>query len=463
MRYKTFIIVIACLVFISGCRTESANKREIAPASLRDVPAQRLNYRFETDIPAPDEKAKPGQSDERNAAVQADFDNARVQENLDRTITSPDKKRVLAVYRKVNDLVTEFRLDIYSADGKLIKKVTHDEMAVHFPGTIVWSPDSKNVAFLAMVRGSGKDDPTGKTEGNETKTVEPPETASDASNTADTPEATTDANSNEAASDDPTEPAKNILTFRTEQIYLCGADGEDLKPLTQNEGLMYFYAVWAPDSSALVALASPFTEWRIREFQMEKTGERFVPLGRPRLIEKNGRERLLDDYPTQVHPVWSPDSAKVAIAIDKQIRIYDAIGEVPTQAAIPLRNRFLLAAKAYEDKLIAQEEAGSSNSNDSDRNQNASVPETKSTSDVNVNSNVEEDPNAPTTTLPDASKLVAFNPIINLNWELDSMLYIETGYIKNFVDNETENRRSYLRWHRLILSPQAVAIQGPAQ
>ncbi|MEZ5345552.1 MAG: hypothetical protein R2681_08365 [Pyrinomonadaceae bacterium] len=459
MLNRTLIILLAFLTFVSGCKNETANSREIAPAALRNVPAQRLNYRFETDIPAPEAKAGPGQSDERNPAVQADFDNSRVQENLDRTITSPDKQRVLAVYRKIEDLATEFRLDVYSADGKLIKKVTHDEMAVHFPGTIVWSPDSKNVAFLAMVRGTDTESSAEKNEGNATKTEAPPETETEDSNTSDAAAETSNANS-ESASDDPSEPAKDVLTFRTEQIYLCGADGEDLKPLTQNEGLMYFYAVWAPDSSALVALASPFTEWRVREFQMTKAGERFVPMGRPRLIEKNGRERLLDDYPTQVHPVWSPDSAKVAIAIDKQIRIYDAIGEAPTQAAIPLRNRFLLAAKAYEDKLRAEEEGGGSNSNSPDSNANSTD---QNANGANINSNVEEDPNAPTTTLPDASKLVAFNPIINLNWELDSMLYIETGYVKNYVDNETENRRSYLRWHRLIFSPQAIAIEGAAQ
>ncbi|MCB1024939.1 MAG: hypothetical protein KDB79_11140, partial [Acidobacteria bacterium] len=262
MFNRTVFILLAFAAVISACKTESNNPREVAPASLRDVPAQRLNYRFETDIPAPDEKRGSAQSSERNAAVQADFDKGRIQENLDMTITSPDKKRVLAVYRKVNDLNTEFRLDVYSAEGKLIKKITHDEMAVHFPGTIVWSPDSKNLAFIAMVRGSGTDDPKVKTEGNETKTDIPVEPEADNSNSADVPANTGESNANSAPAENSVEPAKNILTFRTEQIYLCGADGEDLKPLTQNEGLMYFYAVWAPDSSALVALASPFTEWR---------------------------------------------------------------------------------------------------------------------------------------------------------------------------------------------------------
>jgi len=224
---------------------------------------------------------------------------------------------------------------------------------------------------------------------------------------------------------------------------------------------MYFFAVWAPDSSALVALASPFTEWRIREFQMSKTGERFVPAGRPRLVEKNGRERLLDDYPTSVHPVWSPDSAKIAVAFNKQIRIYDANGEIRTQAAVPLRNQLLLAAKAYEEKIKKEEEANENMERADETNSNSSQ-KTKSNSSIaaekNRNTNTENDANRPTTTLPAANSLVSFNPIISLNWQQDSILYLETGYIKHFVDNEIENRSSYLRWHRLILSAQAIQV-----
>jgi hypothetical protein len=35
---------------------------------------------------------------------------------------------------------------MYSPDGKLIRKITYDGMAVHFADTIVWSPDSSAVA-----------------------------------------------------------------------------------------------------------------------------------------------------------------------------------------------------------------------------------------------------------------------------------------------------------------------------
>ena len=58
-----------------------------------------------------------------------------------------------------------------------------------------------------------------------------------------------------------------------------------------------------------------------------------------------------------------------------------------------------------------------------------------------------------TSTLPDPSKLVSFNPIVLLEWSSDDILYFQTGYIKQF-ENPTDNRSSYLRWHRLVLSPQ---------
>lgn len=126
-----------------------------------------------------------------------------------------------------------------------------------------------------------------------------------------------DTNVNTAPQITPTvaDAATNVLTLRTEQIYICNADGGDLKLLTQNEGLIYFYFIWAPNSSALVALASTWKEWQYGQYQADLRGEIYTPSGRPRLIEKTGRIRLLDDNPTTVQPVWSPDSAKVALAL----------------------------------------------------------------------------------------------------------------------------------------------------
>jgi hypothetical protein len=448
VKFLLFALVLSAF----GCeRAVFDNKQTVAPQTLRDVPALRLNYRFESDVPAPPATNETAQSEERNAAVQSDFDQNRPQELLDKTITSPDKQRILAVYHKVEDLPSEFRLDMYSADGKLLRKITHDGMAVHFPETIVWSPDSGNVAFVAMVR-------VGQTSGEPTQS-EPNQTENEA-NTAPSPEAnantelnTNSENTNIAPpADEKTESAASnaVLTFRSEQIYTADANGNDVKPLTQNEGLIYFYFVWSPDSSMLASLAATYQEWNYLKYQADGKGELFIPMGRPRLVEKNGRERRLDDNLTAVHPVWSPDSAKIADAFNTQIRIYDAIGDAPTQAAIPLRNQLLISSKTFDEQLQKQEQGNVNTEANAEPNVNANA-------NANANQAANVTPNQPLGTLPDESTLVSFNPIINLEWTQDNMLYLQTGYIKQ-MKNETDSVRSYLRWHRLIFSPQAVAL-----
>jgi hypothetical protein len=427
----SFFFFASFLIFAGCQRNAFQSPAGSAPTALRDVPALRFNFRFETDVPAPT-ITQPLQTEERNAAVQADFDNNRTQEVLDKTLTSPDKQRVLAIYHKNQDSQGDFRLDMYSPDGKLLRRITPEGMAVHYPDTIIWSPDSTSIAVMAKTRVT-------------TASAPPPEPAlNQPENQANANQTNTDlsgenantgveANANAAPAQTPTvEAATPVLTFRTEQIYICDRDGGDLKPVTQNEGLIYFYFVWSPDGAALAALAATNQEWNYLQYQADLKQELFVPQGRPRLVEKNGRERRLDDNLTVVRPVWSPDSAKVAVAFDKQVRIYDAIGNQPTQAAIPLRNQMLISSKAFDENLRRQEE-GAANGNAAPVN------------------------NQDTATLPDENSLVSFNPIISLEWTADEMLYLQTGYIK-LMKNEADSARSYLRWHRLIFSPQADAI-----
>ncbi len=226
------------------------------------------------------------------------------------------------------------------------------------------------------------------------------------------------------------------MTFRTEQIYICNADGEGAKAITQNEGLIYFYYVWAPDSSALAALAAKSIEWKYLNDRADLNGEMFVPVGRPRVIEKNGRERRLDDALTAVQPVWSPDSYKVACAFENQVRIYDAAGNTPTQAAIPLRNSLLISSQAY------------------DRDQASKLDAANSSVDANAAPSANTNTSGPTT-LPDEKSLVSYNPIVALNWQADDLLYFQTAYIKR-MKNEADSVTSFPRWHRLVLSPQAV-------
>lgn len=437
MRNLKQILTIFALLSLTGCQSTVFQPQTVAPATLRDVPAQRLNYRFEPDVPAPTEEVDP-QTQERNAAVQADFDQNRPLQVLYKTLASPDKQRVLAIYNRIEDQPTEYRLDMYTADGRLLRQITPNGMAVHFPDTIVWSPDSTSLAFVAMVRAGNQTPPAPPDSSNANSSADADANSSADANSADA-NAPPETQAQTASTPELPEPPP-VLTFRTEQLYLCNSDGDGLKPLTQNEGMIYFYYVWAPDSSALAALAAKYNEWRYLQFAAEQKGEVFVPVGRPRIVEKSGRERLLDDAPTQVRPVWSPDSSKVACAFDKQVRIYDAIGEAPTQAGIVLRNELLRSSQIYDQQQQLVQESANANAN---ANANAAAP---------VSTPVDNS----ISTLPDESTLVSFNPIINLDWEQDSLLYLQTGYVKEFKNGE--GSRSYLRWHRLVLSPQAVAL-----
>jgi len=407
----------------------------------------RLNYRYEPDVPAPTDNKKVS-GDERNASVQSDFDQYRPQELVDKTIASPDSKRVLVVYHKVTDLPAEFRLDMYGPDGKILRKITPDTMAIHFPDSILWSPDSTTVAFVAMLRGA-QPEPTDALLSDSDVAASPlpnattgaPSPETNTNTTAEQPDANIERNINAAPPVPTPEPPVGVLTFRTEQIYIVNADGDGVKPITQNEGLIYFYYVWSPDSSMLAALAATGREWDYLKYRADTNGEIFVPVGRPRIVEKTGRERRLDDALTPVQPVWSPDSAKVASAFDKQIRIYDAAGNAPTQAAVPLRNHLLISSQAF------------------DREQQVKLDAANTPTDANIGANSAVNTAQPPTTLPDENTLVSYNPIIALSWPADDQLYFQTAYVKR-MKNEADSVTSFPRWHRLILTPQPAAISN---
>lgn len=445
MNFKLRVFFVAITILVSfGCGGSILKGDKPAAASMRDTPAVRLNFRYEADVPAPAADPSKAVTEEREATVQTDFDTNRPQDEiLDRTITSPDKKNVVAVYHRSGDMLDEFRLDMYSADGKLLRKITSDTMAAHFPETIRWSPDSAHVAFVAILR----------------VFQTPVTTPSTTSSTTAAPAAEANANTAEDANTDTTQqtpppaaaaptPAAptGILAFRTEQIYIANADGGGVKPLTQDDGLKYFYYAWSPDSTMLVALAATSIEWRAFVNLAEVKGEQMIPWGRARIIEKNGRARRLDDTPTEVFPAWSPDSAKVAVAygrqvsafgqravVNNQIRIYDALGTNPTQAAIPLRNQLLISSQNYQQQQSTDGNA-------------------------NVDANIQTQPaaNVPLSSLPREEDLVSYNPIVNIAWTAEDLIYFETAYVKR-MKNEAENAHSFARWHRIVLSAQSPA------
>lgn len=419
----TAALIAAVSLTVFACGGEQSVPGPGRITSLSDLPAVRLNYKYEADVPPPELDPATTAADERFPTIQADFDATRPLEVIERTVLSPDKKHVAVIHRRISDTPGDFRLDMYSPDGQMQRRVSSDAMAVRFPETLRWSPDSSSFAFVAMTRAvlltTAAATPT-------PEPVEPPPTDGDGD-----PEPTPAEPIQAATPQSPT----GILTFRTEQIYISTADGSNVRPVTNTEGLIYFYYGWSPDGSRLTALAVTLREFKYYEQMANGRGEQYIPQGRPRVIEKNGRERRLDDALTAVRPVWSPDSTKIAAAYGNQIRIYDSGGTNPTQAAIPLRNQLLMSSQAYDQaqgKLL--------DANPQDTNSNAS-PTPRPTFDETGS------------TLPDEKLLVSYNPIVELLWTNDNLLYFKTAYIRSMI-NSSENVQSFARWHRLPLSAQ---------
>jgi hypothetical protein len=388
LRVSVSLLMLAAFVVIgAGCSRRSGQKQGVRPRTLRDVPAQRLAYQFTADTDAP-----PQAADEANAilpAIQSDFDTNRKDDALLRTQLSPDRQRALVIYATGEDEPNEFRLDLYGADGHLLRHVTPGGLAVAFAPVAAWSPDGNYIAFI----------------GNKSsKPVTAPTPYDDLM-----PEGIPGAPS--ASPSTSPNAAPLVPTFTTEQIYLCNRDGYDLKPLTSREGLIYFYLSWAPDSHALAALACRESEWRERPLS---------PAGRPRLLGLDGSERLLDDTLTDVLPVWSPDASKVATAFETDLRIYDALGESPSQAAIPLGDALLTASRAYDEKEAQKRK-----------------------------------PSATSSAAPSDKPPISFNPVVNLVWPQPETLYAQTGFVRDF---ENEQVRNFMRWHLLRLSAQAALL-----
>ena len=377
------LAILATAVF--GCQTIS-DRRDVRPLVMRDVPAQRLAYRFEPDVGPPPEVSSEELIDKLET-VQVDFTTRRPNDALIKTVISPDKQRVLALYSTENEAGSAFRLDLYSNDGKFLRNLTPPTLACAFPDTVSWSSDGNFITFIAHKAPEPAPTPT------------PP--VSD-------PEALAEPSPSPSIA--PAFPA--VALFNTEQIYICNRDGYDLKPLTAREGLIYFYAAWAPDNHALVALACREPEWDAREREYK------MPAGRPRLITLEGNERLLDDGLTEALPAWSTDSSKVAAAFDTDIAIYDAASAQPTQARIPLREQLISASVAYDEKSGGKKKADQKT--------------------------VQEGPPA------------SFNPIVRVEWPNPERLYFQTAYVK-LIPNEPIT--TFPRWHRIVLSAQAAVLK----
>ncbi|HEV7473049.1 MAG TPA: hypothetical protein VGN90_03305 [Pyrinomonadaceae bacterium] len=390
------LVTLACA---SSC-TSIMPRQDVRPLVLRDVPAQNLAYRFQPDLTLPAE-LKSENADDKIEAIQLDFDTRRPNDALLRTVRSPDGQRALVLYGTADAPSQEFHLDVYAADGQFLRNVTPPTLACVFPETVAWSSDGHFVTFIAHRGGKPTPAPTPLDE----TPVEGPEagTATPLPSVA---------------------PAfAAIATFSTEQIYICDRDGYDLRPLTSRDGLIYFYAAWAPDSHALVAMACKESEWDAREKQFK------LAAGRPRLINTDGTERLLDDELTEALPVWCSDSSKVATGFDTDVMIYDAATTKPTQARIRLHDALVAASRAYEAKTSGGKQGDANGDHQSNAGESSAAL---------------------------SASPASLNPIIRLEWPTPDKLYFETAYVRLMP---TESITTFQRWHLLNLSPQAAVLK----
>jgi hypothetical protein len=394
------LTILTALALAFGCKTV-VDRQDVRPRILRDVPAKNLAYRLQPDISPPAE-LKLEDSTDKFAAVQNDFNTPRRQNDaLIRTVVSPDGRRVLALYGTDDEPGSAFRIDLYTSDGQFLRNLIPPTISCVFPEYVAWSPDGSYINFIAHKRTVPQPSPT------------PLE------------DAVPDANASPVPSPSVPPVFAPVASFGTEQIYVCNKDGDDLKPLTAREGLIYFYFAWAPDGHAMVALACKENEWNAREHQYK------LPAGRPRLIELDGKERLLDDELTDALPVWSPDAAKVATAFDTDLAIYDAASAKPTQARLPLGNQLINASVIYEQKTAS--------SKAETKNSNSKAPSPSAISSTGQ-----------------TSTPASFNPIVRLEWPSPERIYFQTAFVR-LMPSEAIN--TFQRWHLLNLSAQAAVLR----
>lgn len=381
------MMAVTCALAACGGRS-IFQKTSIKPRTLRDVPVERLAFKLESDVATPAGATATGLANDGNRVVpeiRTEFDINRPNDALLRTVVSPDKQRVLAVYAGANSAEGEFLIDLYGADGRLVKAVIPDGLAGAFSPAVGWSPDGNFISFIGRRPTMKPVDPT----------VPPPD---------DMPPLPPGITPTPGV---PPPGVSRVAAFETEQIYLASRDGTDLKPLTTRPGLIYFSISWAPDSHSLAALACLEREWATREAD----GMGQIPAGRPRLLQLNGQERLLDDKLSDAALAWSPDSSKIAAAYDYDVKLYDAAGEKPGRSVILLKDRLLAASKAFDVKSGAPVGDG--------------------------------DP-------------VSFYAVATLFWPDPKTLYVRTGYVPRSETDRPVN--VFSRWHAIQLSPQAALL-----
>src|SRR5215204_3351905 len=246
------LLLAALLAAAPACRSirETAGL-SVVPKSLRDVPAERLAFRFEPDVAEErlPEYLRRDEPEEPAAAIRTAFEAQRPNDALIRTVVDPSGMRVLALYG-TSATDTDFRIDLYNTTGQFIRNVLPADLTGVFPEEVDWSPDGANIVF------SGVRTPTPQTTPEPSDAVPappgpaPPDPAPTPAGTDDVYPAPT-----------PAPIIPSTQTFRTEQVYVGDRDGYNLRPVTAREGLIYFKLAWSPDGQAIAALACKEDEW----------------------------------------------------------------------------------------------------------------------------------------------------------------------------------------------------------
>jgi hypothetical protein len=408
----TLLLASALCAAGAGCqKVRETAGLSVVPKSLRDVPAERLAFRFEPDAPEESlpEPLRQDASDEPWPAVKSAFETQRPDEALIRTVVDPRGQRVLALYG-TSATDTDFRIDLYSSEGLFIRNVLPPDLTGVFPEEVAWSPDGERILFSGVRNPALSASPT-PVEAPPAPDLAPPVGAGGAETTP-TP----------AAPIIPSAP-----TFRTEQVYVGNRDGFDLRPLTSREGLIYFKLAWSPDGQTVAALACKEDEWAAQR------SEGFPHAGRPRLVTLGGAERLLDDRLTPVKPAWSPDGSKVATAFEYDVAVYDAAGGAPTGAGLSLREPLRAASVEYDARVFkkAEPRAGAP----------AATPAQAGAAGQQAQTS--------------EAVLISMNPFVRLEWVAPETVYAQTAFAHIYRDELVVR---YPRWHVLRISPQAAVL-----
>lgn len=410
------LLLVAAALVAAGCRqVKNAAGLSVRPKSLRDVPAERLSFRFEADAKEESlpERLRHDEPEEPLPGVKTAFETQRTTDALIRTVPDTVNQRALALYgtSETSENNTDFRIDLYSAEGQFLRNILPHDLTGVFPAQVAWSPDSQNFAFSGVRNPSITPTPTPDTAPPPPPGTQPQPLAPSMPDAAPTAVG-------------PSIPS--VQTFRTEQVYVANRDGFELRPLTSREGLIYFKLAWSPDGRQIAALACKEDEYNAR------MSEGLLPAGRPRVITLEGQERLLDDRLTEVAPVWSPDGSKVATAFGYDVAIYDAATEHPTGGGISLQEPLRAASVEYDARVFKKSSPQSNTQPPNAQQQNAG-------------------PSA------GASVLISLNPFVRLEWEEPETIYAQTAFVR-FYRNDPLPTFKYTRWHVLRLSPQAAVL-----